>query len=737
MRRESKFLGYLMLLTLLLISVSNLSVNSSATTEYSEISSDYNAIADVLFKQEPTNPTQILRYKFLAEQPDFDKNQPTVKKDVINAEENLGDIRDFYIIESFLVSSYNYIQESAKMLAKGPNCYVYVLQDVIDAQGEGSSTLIANNWRDEFENKIYPNDILYFGSPDGTLGDIDGDSHVTILMASFDGGVAGYFDMRNEVVTSNSNQREMVYVDFFTTYGVLAHEFQHLIQYNYDVNERWWVDEGCAEYAKYLSGYDVNSNNLTDFAQSYFTQYPDDSLLYWNYLSEGGRDVRIDYGGAYTFIFYVAEKYGVNAIKNLVSQTTVGATGVEAALGSIGETIVFNDLFLNWATALYVEDHSFAGGLYGFKNLNINMDYDLISTYPVTKIDRLNRYYGIYAAKLNSPLDNLMFETNSVGGKHLGISLAVHDISGWSVEHSIQMGSITEFLNGTVVDLAYIITSVMDASTPYVSSNAQFTVGSIYDVDFSLAPGEELFIDSHFFSYASSTWDFSLTNVVVLDDEDNEINDTSGVEVYAQFRIEGTSTVYISLEMNYSLALDWYLEMSLQSFDEDEYDLYVIASSSTQYGRELVDSLIVAHLLIVEKPEISLNIDNTELYVTVNASYTQLFGWELFTENVQTMILLYDSTGTTIDSAEINYNEATNNWGIATVDLSLVKGEHYIKVSFSYADRTVRSPESDHFMAEGEPPPTNTGFLDFSPWYVVLLAISLGAIPILWRRLRK
>ena len=81
------------------------------------------------------------------------------------------------------------------MLAKGPNCYVYVLDDVIASQGEGSSTTIANNWRDEFENKIYPNDVLYFGTPDGTLGDIDGDSHVTILMASFDGGVAGYFDM--------------------------------------------------------------------------------------------------------------------------------------------------------------------------------------------------------------------------------------------------------------------------------------------------------------------------------------------------------------------------------------------------------------------------------------------------------------------------------------------------------------------------------------------------------------
>jgi hypothetical protein len=276
----------------------------------------------------------------------------------------------------------------------------------------------------------------------------------------------------------------------------------------------------------------------------------------------------------------------------------------------------------------------------------------------------------------------------------------------------------------------------MDSSTPYVSSSAQFTVGSIYNVDYSLAPGEELFIDTHTFSYESSTWDFSLTNVIVLDDNDTEINDTGGVEVFAQLREEGTSMIYTSIEMNYSIALDWYLELSLQSYDEDTYDLYVIASSSTQYGRELIDSFTISHILTVEKPDISLNFDNTEVYVTVNASYTQLFGWETFTENVQTLILLYDAEGTTVDSAEISYNEGTNDWGIATVDLSQVKGEHYIKVSFRYADRTVRSPESDHFMAEGEPP-TTTGFLDFSPWYLMIIAISLVSLPVIWKRLRK
>ncbi|MCE7741321.1 MAG: hypothetical protein GOP50_02580 [Candidatus Heimdallarchaeota archaeon] len=737
MIKKSRISVYLLMSFLLFLTVSGTYVNNSLALDISESSSYYDAIADTLFEQEPTNPTQILRYRMLAENPNLMEDQQSVKQSVILAEEDVGNPKSFYIIESFLVSPYTYVLEPATMLAKGANCYIYVLDDVIDSYGESSATSKAVLWKNEFENKIYPNDILYFGSPDGNLGDIDGDAHVTVLLASFDGGVAGYFDMRNEVDTFNSNKREMVYVDYLATYGVLAHEFQHLIHYNYDVNERWWLDEGCAEYAKFLSGYDV-SDNLTAFARDYFAHYPDDSLLYWNYMSEGGRDVRIDYGSAYTFIFYLAEKYGINAIKNLVSQTSVGAGSIEDALSTVGVTIDFNDLFLNWATALYVDDTSFGGGLFGFDNLDMSMDYDLVTTYPVTKVNRLNRYYGIYAAKLDSPLDKMMLETASTSGKYLGISIAIHDLSGWTVEKSVQIGSITEFINGTIIDEAYLITSVMDASTPYVSANAQFTVGTAYEVDYSLAAGEPLFVDSHTFSYDGGSWDFSLTNVVISDENDTEITDGSGVEVYAQFRYEGSSIVYESISMNYSIPLDWYLELSLQSFDEDNYDLYVIASSTSQYGRELIDAITIAHLLTVDEPEVSLNEDSTGLYVNVNASYTQIGGWETFTANVQTMILLYDKNGDTVDSFTIDYNDVTNEWGIGYVDLSTVEGEHFVKVSFRYADRTVRSPESVHFIAEGEPTSDpNTGFLDFSPWFIVIIAMFAISMPIILKKHKK
>ena len=737
MIKKSRFSVYITLSFLIFAIVSSANTHSYSTNNKGE-SASYNSTANTLFAQDPTNPTQVLRYRLLAENPDLLNKDQIVKKETLQdvfQEEQLDEVRSFYIIDSFLVAPYNYVQKSATLLAKGTNSYVYVLNEVISSVGISSARNKAELWRDQFENKIYPNDVLYFGSPDGTLGDIDGDPHVTILLANLDGNVAGYFDMRNEINTYNSNRREMVYVHYSATYGVLAHEFQHLIHYNYDVNERWWVDEGCAEYAKYLSGYDV-TDNLTDFARDYFAHYPDDSLLYWNYQSEGGRDVRIDYGTAYMFIFYLAEKYGFIAIEHLVASTSVGATGVEAALSSIGETIGFNDLFLNWAIALYVDDTSFGDGLFGYDNLDISMDYDLVTTYPINKNDRLNRFYGIYTAKLNSPLDKLMLSTNSVGGKYLGLAIAFHDLNGWTVEKTIQTGNIAELINGTIIDDAYLITSIMDSSTPYVSSDDQFTVGVGYYVDYSLAAGKLLTVDSYSFNYESNNWNFSLNHVIILDENETELNDTSGILVYTQFRYEGSSVVYESLPMNYSISLDWFLEMSLQYFDEDIYDVYVIATSPSQYGRDLIDVANVAHLLIVEKPDVSLNVDSTGLYVTVNASYTQLNGWEKFTENAQTMILIYDKNGIPQGSSSISYNAGTNQWGVTFVDLSQYNGEYYIKVSFRYADRTVKSPESDHFIAKGELP-SSTGFLDFTSWYIVLLGLFALSIQPIVKRLKK
>jgi hypothetical protein len=530
----------------------------------------------------------------------------------------------------------------------------------------------------------------------------------------------------------------MVYVDYGTTYGVLAHEFQHLIHYNYDQSEFWWLDEGCAEFSKFLNGYDT-TNNLTSFASSYFANNPDDSLLYWNYNEDGGKNVRIDYGGAYMFVFYMAEKYGNDAIKDMVASTSVGPVSVENALQGLGHSIDFNDLYLNWITALYVDDTSFGGGLYGYENLDISMSYNLVSTFPATLTNRLNRYYGIYALKLDSPPDVQMLEITPPSTYSVGISIAVHNASGWTVKTSIQSTDILEFIEGTLVDTVYVITSIMASSTPTVPSHIpitdQFGLGYSDNLDYTIVPGSPINIDSYLMDYQTSTWDFSLTDVYIEDENGTEITDGSGVDVFVQFKDTATSIIYASIELVYSVISFWYVDISLQDFDESEYSISIIASGSSQYGREELGLLIVQHELIVEKPTVNLA-SVISFHVYGNASYTQLGGWIAFTDSAEAMVIIYDDVGTVVETYNMYYISSANRWESVLIEMGDHYGEFYAAVRISYAGRTVLSTNSDNFMIEGTPPsPTNSIFSPF--FYGALVLISVLAIPIIRRRIKN
>jgi len=64
--------------------------------------------------------------------------------------------------------------------------------------GQNSAISRCEYYRDEFDHNIYPKNIEYMGSPDGTMGDIDGDPKVTILFYPIKGG-GGYYLESNKV----------------------------------------------------------------------------------------------------------------------------------------------------------------------------------------------------------------------------------------------------------------------------------------------------------------------------------------------------------------------------------------------------------------------------------------------------------------------------------------------------------------------------------------------------------
>jgi len=93
------------------------------------------------------------------------------------SEEHFGDQQDFWILLP------EFVQMRATLLAVGNWSYVYMANETIDLYGESFMISKCETLRDEFDTTIYPKAIEIAGSPDGYLGDIDGDPHVTIFLA--------------------------------------------------------------------------------------------------------------------------------------------------------------------------------------------------------------------------------------------------------------------------------------------------------------------------------------------------------------------------------------------------------------------------------------------------------------------------------------------------------------------------------------------------------------------------
>ncbi len=224
-----------------------------------------------------------------------------------------------------------------------------------------------------FENKIYPTDRAFFGS-EWTPG-VDGDPHIYIVYArGLGASLAGYFSSADELhplAHEYSNAHEMFLFnadnvdlgeDF--TYGVLAHEFQHMIHWYQDRNESSWLNEGFSELASFLNGYDVGG---FDYA---YIQNPDLQLTYWP-----TDNTPPHYGASFLFVDYFLNRFGEQATQRLVAHPENGMVSVDAVLSEIGAQdsiaggrLTADALFRDWTVANYVMNPAVDNGLFSYAN---------------------------------------------------------------------------------------------------------------------------------------------------------------------------------------------------------------------------------------------------------------------------------------------------------------------------------------------------------------------------------
>ncbi len=199
----------------------------------------------------------------------------------------------------------------------------------------------------------------YFGNPPNKDGDGKTDFLITDIKDGWQPGgsyVAGFFFSWDQTDNAGSNRRDILYIDSYPgiyyngtrdpkrPLSTLAHEYQHLIHYNYDKDEVTFVNEGLSEVAEVICGYPLRSPSR------YFAK-PNVPLFDWNNISG---DVLSDYSRAALFTLYYTEQLGDNVLKQVVQEPNNGATGLNIVFLSKGTT--FTDILTNWFIANYLND---------------------------------------------------------------------------------------------------------------------------------------------------------------------------------------------------------------------------------------------------------------------------------------------------------------------------------------------------------------------------------------------
>ncbi|MFW9864071.1 MAG: hypothetical protein ACFFET_17410 [Candidatus Thorarchaeota archaeon] len=381
---------------------------------------------------------------------------------LIHAQE-IGDNRSFW---GFDFDEEIYYVIDAYLLAIGEHCYIYVENSVIDILGMEEVNTRAALYRDEFDTNIFPRVTDLAGDPDGTLGDIDGDPRIFILITEHR---MSYYGQTNEIEGSYSNMCEMVYICYYSTdmLSTIAHEFHHLVWFNYEFDEVHFLLEGLAEYASYFAGY-FPISNMSNRAP-YYLNNPHDSLIYFEVEVQ-------DYGASYLFAFYLAEQYGVQFLRDLVQHEGDGALGVETALQNAGHDISFNELYLDWMTALTIDEPGFANDRYCLRDMDARIqEYTTIHSLPYQE-DGVSLYcYGSAVYQISSPPDAFSVEMSQPNQGVAALSIAYKDAHGWHVQQMQRQGRAIVNISGDSVDSAYLVASYLYSQTP--TGNIDFSSG--------------------------------------------------------------------------------------------------------------------------------------------------------------------------------------------------------------------------------------------------------------------
>ncbi len=281
-----------------------------------------------------------------------------------NTDYQVGDSKDFYVTN---VDTNENFSITAKLGYETAHVYFWI-EEGVNYRERDLAQLV-----ETFEQDIYGVNREFFG-PEWSPG-IDEDVHLYLLYATGLGGnLAGYFSSADELppqAHEYSNAHEMFMLNADTigldekfTYGVLAHEFQHMIHWYRDRNESSWLNEGFSELAAFLNGYYESGFDYLAMSD------PDLQLNDWPNDSNATTP---HYGSAFLFVTYFLDRFGEEATKAVVANPANGMSSIDQVLEEFGFTdpvtgkqITADDVFADWVVANYLQDSDANDGRYTY-----------------------------------------------------------------------------------------------------------------------------------------------------------------------------------------------------------------------------------------------------------------------------------------------------------------------------------------------------------------------------------
>lgn len=270
----------------------------------------------------------------------------------------VGDVETFWVAD--LRTDTNY-EVKAELRYAGPVVLMYV-----DTGVEVEQSAIERSAKD-FEQRIYARTRALFGNE--LAPGVDGDPRLTILNTPLQ-GAGGYFSSADGVVKAVnrfSNEREMFVIGINSyelgsdAYGsTLAHEFQHMIEWNVARRSPSWFNEGMSTLAEDMNGYIDNGLGRLYLAN------PDLQLTTW---SADAAETGNHYGASQLFLRYFQEQYaGERGLAELI-QADAGnnlAAFARIAARRRPEITRFADVYADWVVANVLNDPGVEGGRYAY-----------------------------------------------------------------------------------------------------------------------------------------------------------------------------------------------------------------------------------------------------------------------------------------------------------------------------------------------------------------------------------